>query len=147
MEKSRNQKDIFSEIFTERCTMKGRSNILRKQIDKYTYQSIPQYQSEGAGTWSQDRPHSCAELFEKYILQSTYSTAVYRKKKTKQGYERETAIYCSEIFRIKESSLLWQQRDQRLKAFWKRSFHKINRSIATMLSNALLYITYPTYFT
>ena len=99
------QKETFSEIFTERCKMKGRSSILRKHIEKYTYQSIPQYQPWGAGTWSRDQPRSCAELSEKYILRSAYSTAAYNKNKSRllkknyntvfrsmQGQEKVTAL-------------------------------------------------------
>lgn len=50
MEIPENQKGIFPEIFTGRYKMKGRISILRNQMDEYTYQSIPQYQSGGVGT-------------------------------------------------------------------------------------------------
>lgn len=52
------------------------------QVGKPAYQSIPQYQSGGAGTWSQDQFHSYVELSEKYILQSIYSTVAYERNKT-----------------------------------------------------------------
>lgn len=56
-------------------------SVLRSRVGKRAYQSIPQYQSGGAGTWSQDQFHSCVELSEKYILQSIYSTVAYERNK------------------------------------------------------------------
>ena len=85
--------------------MKGGSNVSQNQIDEYTYQSVPQYQSGGADTWSQDQPRSYAELSEKYILQSTYSTAVYGRNETRLLMENQNIIL---VFRIKKGKLLWQ---------------------------------------
>lgn len=75
--------------------MKGRSSIWRKHIGNYTYQSIPQYQPWGAGTWSQDQPRSCAELSGKYILRSAYSTVVYNRNKSRLLQKRHNTVFRS----------------------------------------------------
>lgn len=86
--------------------MKGRNNVLRRQIEEYAYQSTPQYQSGGAGTWSQDQPHSCAELSEKYILQSAYSTAVYGRNRTRLSKENQNTILRSNQDQEKLTALI-----------------------------------------
>lgn len=101
---------------------KRQSNVLR-QIEEYTYQSTPQYQSGGAGTWSQDQRHSCAKLSEKYILQSTYSTVVYGRKRRRLSKENQNIIFWSIQDQEKLTALIRERLEEMCS--WKNLFIKL----------------------
>lgn len=84
---------------------------------------MSQCQSGGAGTWNQDRPHSCAELSEKHILQSTYSTGVCGGNKTGSLKENHNIIFRSIQDQEKLTALTTEEPED--KVFGKGLFIKL----------------------